>query len=183
MADLPPKKDNSTSDNKSAQQTPHPVFDWRPVLFTLITFLLYYTLFQPSHEKPETLSYSEFKSLAAAERIQSVTIQGLEAQGITSATDTDGKSTRFITTLPEFSDPSLLPLLEKHNIKVEIKSSEPPVWLSLIISILPWLLIFGFFAYSNHALQSRMGGGRRGGGGRKEGEELCALRGHKGGRK
>jgi cell division protease FtsH len=52
----------------------------------------------------------------------------------------------FLTTFPEeIGDPDLLPLLESHN--VEIKAYPPPnPWLSnLLISILPLLLLVGFF--------------------------------------
>lgn len=158
-----PEQKNSTSRNKQTPNEPsHPIFDWRPFLFTLITIFLYYSLLQPSQSRVEELSYSSFKSMVAEDQLASVTIQGLQVIGIAKGEDLQGKPQRFKTTLPEFSDPTLLPLLERHNTAVQVRSSEPPMWLTVVMNILPWLLIFGFFAYSNRALQSRLGNGRGG---------------------
>lgn len=155
-----PKK--NSPGNKDPRQTPHPIFDWRPFIFTLVTFLLYYSFVQPQQDRPEELSYSAFKNLVIEGRVKSVTIQGLIIKGTTTVSNTKGQAGRFVTTIPEIDDPSLIPLLEKYNTNIDVKSSEPPFWLSFMVSLLPWLLIFGFFAYSNHVIQSRMGGSGRG---------------------
>ena len=162
MAEQPNRKNNVEPDNSTAKKPVHPVFDWRPFLFTFITIFLYYSLLQPNQTQTERLSYSSFKNMVKEERVAAVTIQGFKITGLTKNTDQSGKQKRIQTTLPEFNDPALLPLLEQHNIEVQIRSSEPPVWLSVVMSILPWILIFGFFAYTNRALQSRLGGGRGG---------------------
>lgn len=162
MAEQPNRKNNVVPDNSTAKKPVHPVFDWRPFLFTFITIFLYYSLLQPNQTQTERLSYSSFKNMVKEERVAAVTIQGFKITGLTKNTDQSGKQKRIQTTLPEFNDPALLPLLEQHNIEVQIRSSEPPVWLSVVMSILPWILIFGFFAYTNRALQSRLGGGRGG---------------------
>ena len=162
MAEQPNRKNNVEPDNSTAKKPVHPVFDWRPFLFTFITIFLYYSLLQPNQTQTERLSYSSFKNMVKEERVAAVTIQGFKITGLTKNTDQSGKQKRIQTTLPDFNDPALLPLLEQHNIEVQIRSSEPPVWLSVVMSILPWILIFGFFAYTNRALQSRLGGGRGG---------------------
>lgn len=162
MAEQPNRKNNVVPDNSTAKKPVHPVFDWRPFLFTFITIFLYYSLLQPNQTQTERLSYSSFKNMVKEERVAAVTIQGFKITGLTKNTDQSGKQKRIQTTLPEFNDPALLPLLEQHNIEVQIRSSEPPVWLSVVMSILPWILIFGFFAYTNRALQSRLGSGQGG---------------------
>lgn len=162
MADKPDKQTNVEPENSTTKKPVHPVFDWRPFLFTFVTVFLYYSLLQPNQGQTEALSYSSFKKMVEEERVESVIIQGFQIIGLNKSTDSSGKQTRIHTTLPEFNDPTLLPLLEQHDIEVQIRSSEPPVWLTVVLNILPWLLIFGFFAYTNHALQSRLGNSRGG---------------------
>ena len=160
--DEQPERKSLEPDNSTTKKPVHPVFDWRPFLFTFVTIFLYYSLLQPTQSKVEELSYSGFKTMVEEERVESVTIQGFQINGLTKTTDDRGKQKRIQTTLPEFNDPALLPLLEQHSIQVQIRSSEPPVWLTIVMNIMPWLLIFGFFAYTNRALQSRLGNGRGG---------------------
>ncbi len=162
MAEQTEKESRASRKDQTPGQPSHPIFDWRPFLFTLMSIFLYYSVLQPGQAKIEELNYSRFKTMVAEEQIDSVTIQGFKINGLTKSQDTNGKPQRFHTTLPEFNDPSLLPLLERHNITVQVRSSEPPMWLTVVMNILPWLLIFGFFAYSNRALQSRLGNGRGG---------------------
>ncbi len=161
MAEKPNRQDSTTQRNPEKQPV-HPVFDWRPFLFTFITLFLYYSLLQPNQAKVETLSYSSFKTMVAQEGIESVVIQGFKIYGNAKSKDDAGKPKRIQTTMPEFNDPTLLPLFERHDIAVEVRSSELPIWLTILMNILPWVLIFGFFAYSNRALQSRLGNGRGG---------------------
>jgi len=148
--------------NDTDDKTPHPVFDWRPLLFTLLTFMLYMAVTEQGGKRTEALPYSEFKQEVSENRISEVTLQGLEIQGQRLGTDGQNTASAFKTRLPEIGDDRLIPLLETHNVKLTVKSSEWPVWLTVIVNLLPWLLIFGFFAYSNHALQSRIGGNRFG---------------------
>lgn len=149
--------------NKNTKQEdknrPHPVFDWRPILFTLITFVAYYSILQGEQRQVETISYSSFKENVSLDTVDAITIKGHEVTGLRSHKTSQGKESSFFTMLPEINDPALIPLLEKHRVKITAKSGEPPIWLNVMLSILPWVLIFGLFAYSNHALQARMGGG------------------------
>jgi len=149
-------------DKKPAPQhkpAPHPVFDWRPLLFTLITFFVYLSSMQDANKQTEEIAYSKLKKMIELDYVSSVTFQGRNITATRNSEDPKTKLKTFHSTLPDIDDANLMPLLEKHQVEVLVKSSEHPVWLSIIFNILPWLLIFGFFAYSNQALQSRMGGG------------------------
>lgn len=64
----------------------------------------------------------------------------------------------FTTLKPDIADPGLLPLLERNDVVINVKSQELPWFWSFIINLLPWILIFGFFVYSSKKLQERMGG-------------------------
>jgi cell division protease FtsH len=156
------RQNKSSQKNQSQKPPGHPILDMRPFLFTMITIFVYYSLLQTNQNQIEELSYSRFKTMVAEDHIESVTIRGFQITGLTKSKDGSGKTKQIQTTLPEFNDPALLPLLERHNTAVQIKSSEPPMWLTVLMNILPWLLIFGFFAYSNRALQSRLGNGSGG---------------------
>lgn len=155
---MPESQQNKHSDDEQ-KPLPHPVFDWRPVLFTLLTFIVYYGVILDEDKRPESISYSSFKEMVNLGSVATVTFKGKEIYGKRSGTSAKGKTRDFITYLPDLDDPDLIPLLEKHQVEIVAKSAESPVWLTIILTLVPWLLIFGLFAYSNRALQSRMGGG------------------------
>ncbi len=154
-----PQANPDDSDEKDLN-TRHPVFDWRPFLLTLVTFFVYLSLSQPGGSGTDVLSYSEFKQLVRENQIAEVTIQGQELSGQRKTSAAEANAKRFTSRIPELGDDTLIPLLETHDVAIVAKSSEWPLWLSIMLNVLPWLLIFGLFAYSNHALQSRMGGNR-----------------------
>jgi cell division protease FtsH len=69
------------------------------------------------------------------------------------------KTSRFLTYLPSFGDPDLMDLLEEKNVTIHTRSDDRG-WLgTLIVTLLPWVLIIGFFVYSSRMIQKRMGGG------------------------
>lgn len=109
------------------------------------------------------LNYSDFKTELRQGQIASVTIQGETISGEFSDTAPadDNRSVtgpaetaqsppakRFHTTLPPFNDPELLTLLEQQQVSVTVKSTAAQTaWTSLLISLLPWALIIGFWVY------------------------------------
>ena len=155
-----PKKTEFTPHKTPKDQPPlpHPMFDWRPILFTFITFFVYYSVIQDTNKTVENISYTEFKTMVALDTVSAITIKGKEVSGLRTGTTAQGKNQRFNSMLPDIDDLGLMPLLEQHHVKITAKSTDTPIWLSLVLGIMPWILIFGFFAYSNRALQSRMGG-------------------------
>jgi cell division protease FtsH len=85
-----------------------------------------------------------------------------------SATDTQQEApetARFTTRLPPVEDPELLDLLERHEVTVQARSTEPSWWLQSLVSFLPWILILGLIFYVSYRMQQRMmqGGGPGGG--------------------
>ena len=148
---------------KPAPGKPAPVFDWRPLLFTLVLFGFYY--FASARQQQVTLEvpYSTFKQELVNDRVAAVQVKGQQVQGrYRDSERKDGFD--FVTRLPPIADTRLLEQLEAHEVELVAKSEEWPWWANLLVSILPWLLIFGLFAWSNRALQNRMGGGGVGGG-------------------
>ena len=67
----------------------------------------------------------------------------------------------FQTTLPPFDDPELLPLLDRQQVSLTIKSSaDQSLWTGLLVGLLPWILIIGFwiFFFKRMNRQGGMGG-------------------------
>lgn len=155
----PPRQESEPS--KEAPQQGHPLFDWRPLFFTLFLFALYYSFSSQGETGPSEIPYTQFKQQLYNDEIASVQLRGQQVAG-RYRTSTKTRGFDFKTYLPAMNDASLLPEIESKNVELIAKSEELPTWATVIISVLPWILIFGFFAYSNRALQSRMGGGAGG---------------------
>ena len=136
----------------------HPIFDWRPLLITLSLFFVYYFITAQQQAAPTPIPYSQFKQQLYAGEISALLIKGNDVSGRYQSSDV---STRydFKTQIPTVGDPTLLPEIESKQIELMVKSEQMPTWGRILISLIPWVLIFAFFAYSNRALQSRMGGG------------------------
>ena len=105
--------------------------------------------------------YSDFKMHLERNSIDEVTFQGREILGVFK---TDGLKTGdnqniklFMTQRPDVEDTNLMPLLEKNGIKVNAVSDQGGFWSMLLVNLLPWILIFGFFYYSNRRMKKGLG--------------------------
>lgn len=154
-----PESDQTQDQSDSPQvQQGHPLFDWRPLFFTLLLFALYYTFSAQSETGPKEIPYTQFKQQLMNDELASITMRGQQINGRYRNSD-KVNGFDFKTYMPDIRDESLLELIESRNVELKAKSEELPTWATVLISLLPWILIFGFFAYSNRALQNRMGGG------------------------
>jgi cell division protease FtsH len=124
-------------------------------LFVVLMTSLYFFSLNSGTTPPKTLSYSELISQVEQGQITEVQIQGLQLRGRTRDATTGFD---FRTTLPDFVDHSLLDTLNANHVAIDIKSSQTPGWMQLLIGMLPWLLIIGFFVYSGRMMRNRMGG-------------------------
>jgi cell division protease FtsH len=145
---------------------------WRNLLWILLIWLLFsfvLNIFRPPADKRQ-ISYTEFKKNVRMEKVSEVTLKGKTITGkfkVQTASNGSRKknvddiaatNALFTTIMPEIEDPDLLPLLEHKNVVVNVQSTERPWLWRLVINLLPWLLIFGFFVYSSRKFQQRMGG-------------------------
>jgi cell division protease FtsH len=153
-------------------------FNWQSVLLFLAVWLLVSYFFRGMYEPTSReLPYTEFKQVVTQGRIHEVTLKGSgisgqmqqeSAGGEDAAREGSGQRTDsgmeyFTSRVPEWGDPELLELLEENNVTVNVKSSEDPWYLNLIVWLLPWLLIIGFFVYTSRKMRDRFGGGGLGG--------------------
>lgn len=144
---------------------------WRYVLWFFLLWIAFTYIFRTfNHTDRANLSYTEFKQQIKKENVKTVTIKGSDVKGsfmnpyiVTTHSGKDStKFAFFSTTLPSIDDPTLMSLMEKHKVIIKAES-EGGSWLPLIlIGVLPWVLIIGYFVYAQKRMQGTlkgMGGG------------------------
>ncbi len=123
-----------------------------------------------STTSPETLTYTAFKQKVRDGAVERVTLRGDQVTGIlhvppSPRAESSGKAaapTHFATTLPPTGDPDLLTLLESRGVVVRAESERVRWWWSVLIGMLPWLLLLGFFWYASRKMRERMTSGAAG---------------------
>ena len=104
--------------------------------------------------QPSTIDYSQFLSEVKSNNVDSVTLKGEIIEGKRRST---GDS--FVTYNPETNNSALIGLLASQGVKFR---GEPPkqqsVFLQLLISAFPILILIGFWAYFMRQMQGASGG-------------------------
>jgi len=133
------------------------------VIFAVVA--LYFFLTQkPVTEPAYVIPYSEFKALLNDGGLESVTLKGYQAEGtLVQAASIGPKnemSRNFKTRIPDIGDDSLLPALESQRVVVKVfaPETEGGLWL-VVLNILPWIFIIGFWLWIIKRAQSTMSGG------------------------
>ena len=149
--------DNDQDNQKNPSEKPFLFgrYEYLMWLLIMITTSLYFFSLNQNSQAIKTLNYTELLNQVEGGQITAVEIQGLQLRG-RSRGATSGYD--FKTTLPEFIDHQLLDILSANHVAVEIKSSQTPTWLQLLMGVLPWLLIIGFFVYIGRMMRNRIGG-------------------------
>ncbi len=121
----------------------------------IISLLNFYT----SDLQTKELSYTAFKEKVEAGQVQAVTIKGNQLTGIFTESDfRNGGEEKapaqsgFETVIPSVEDKSLLEFLEEYGVTIQAEEQEQPLFWTLLISMLPWLLIIGFFIYTSRKM-------------------------------
>ncbi len=127
------------------------------VVIGIIVLTIWLFISQGLDINTQEISYSRFKQLVRDERVQSVEIKGLDITG--KAIDSNGDSFQFKTIKPAIEDPNLITLLEEKGVQ-EIKGGHvddgSSMW--LIINIIFFVLIIGFFIWSSRRISRQSGG-------------------------
>ncbi|MBX6364454.1 MAG: ATP-dependent zinc metalloprotease FtsH [Gemmatimonadetes bacterium] len=125
------------------------------VLLVLIPVLIVQFL-SPKRQEAVELTYSQFHDQLEDGNLQRVTIiDGKRVEGALRApVAVDGhRVQRFWTLLPFKDSDALLGELQAKN--VDIRSAEPRQnWWALVLSALPWVLIFGFWIFMLRQMQA-----------------------------
>ncbi|WP_419656120.1 putative ATP-dependent zinc metalloprotease [Desulfosarcina variabilis str. Montpellier] len=164
---------------------------WQTIVWLLLLWMLVFYLFQGvgAGTPPRDIAYTQFKEKVRRGEVVRVVMRGANINGemvagdgeetsMNDATDrsanrstdsgsnassaSSGNMVRFETVKPMVTDPGLMELLETNHVVVRAKLEQRSWFWSLIITLLPWVLIIGFFIYSNRKWRGRMGGWDRG---------------------
>lgn len=134
-------------------------------LWFWILIILFSIMFQLLDAKKEgiAISYSVLKSQISQSLIKKINLKGNLIKGEYHAPtevrfgNKSVQLTYFKTTIPEIGDESLIPLIEKHNVELNVQSTEQPLLVAILINLLPWILIFGFFYWLGKRQMKNMG--------------------------
>jgi len=169
-----------------------PAFNWSTLLWVLAIWMAVAYFFQGGfgRDPVKALSYSDFKTKVRQGAITAITMKGNEIRGEMvpvekreSAPPEGGHDTQkraassgkqpsgenqsqrvlFRTIKPAVQEPGFMDFLERNGVEIEAESQERSWLWSIVIALLPWVLIIGFFVYANRKFQQRMGGGPGGG--------------------
>jgi cell division protease FtsH len=147
-------------------------FNWRVLIWIGVFWLfMFYFFGRFGSAERMILPYTGFRKEIEQGKVAEITVKGSEITGkfkkkVKGKTRTNffGKTETpeyeyFQTTMPSFQDPELLHLLEKQNVVMRAESQAHSWLWTLAVSVLPWVLIIGFFVYASKKLQERAGGG------------------------
>ncbi|MDI3341694.1 MAG: ATP-dependent zinc metalloprotease FtsH [Sphaerobacter sp.] len=132
-----------------------------------------YVFFWPSTGARLSIPYSAFTEQVVAGNVESVTLQGQKVTGtfrselrvagnqvldpgeplppgVTAGEVRTG--TQFQTTIPENSQPELVPLLEEHNVTISVQQAGGSLWPSLLATIVPLFLFIGLMVYLGRSM-------------------------------
>jgi cell division protease FtsH len=103
-------------------------------------------------QSTETVSYTTFVEQVNANNVQSVTINGYTITGVfkspVPSADGTTKSTQFTTTVPQFGNNDLIPLLQEHNVAITVQPSSSgggDFWLNILLFFGPIVLMILLF--------------------------------------
>jgi cell division protease FtsH len=113
---------------------------------------------EPLYEIP----YSQFRELVKSGRVAEVQIRGQRVEGKLQAPEEIGPQSelayRFRTQIP-VSDETLLPLLDEKAVKVTVSAqAENTARMALLLTLLPWLILFLLFYWGYKRTSSALGG-------------------------
>jgi cell division protease FtsH len=125
-------------------------------LIIAVVLMTVFNNFGNRQAPPRQMEYSQFYSQLNNGQIDKVTIEGRVITGVTKTNE------KFNTYSPETDNRLLIGDLLKNGVNVEGKPpQEQPLWLQILISWAPMLLLIGFWFYMMRQMQG--GGGGRGG--------------------
>lgn len=157
----PPKnKEPSVRQGPGFHRSSSPRFNY--TLWAVLAGLLFYLFLQKENGDHTEIPYSLFKQQVSLGNVQSITTQGKNVSGVfkkSLPSETPDKDIlKFRTYLLAIDDVDLIRDLEANKVEVNSLSSEESTWQQVLLSVIPWLLIFGLFFYSRRMIQGAMSG-------------------------
>ncbi len=107
-----------------------------------------------------TIGYSSFFQLVDQGKVKSVVLTGQTIEGeLSSKQQVAGQTLQKFRTLMPAEDVALLPLLRTKQVELQVASEEPPLLLTLVINLLPFVLIVGMLVWMSRRTQKMMASG------------------------
>ncbi len=123
--------------------------------------------------------YTEFKSFVTAKAVESVILKGNQLTGRLVRPAPLGEAGQagrhFVTEVPSFGDPALLPMLEKADVPVTVAPAEEAGGWRILVGLLPWLLFLGIYWWFWRRMYSKISGGLGGIGGMPGHGDLTSM--------
>ena len=177
-------------DGRPQKPPERPTFNWRVIFWALLIWFCVVYLFQAfySGSQIKTFPYTEFKEMVRQGEVIEITMRGNEIKGKMKAADTNefaepkanveatessspenrlpdaaaSEGISFQTIKPDIQDSGLMDFLEKNGVVVNAERRQQSWFWTLVVTLLPWLLIIGFFVYMSRRFQERMASGQGG---------------------
>jgi len=112
-----------------------------------------YSLFKTPVAQPAPLTYTDFVAKVQAGEVKDVKFEISDVVQTGTGTLKDG--TKFTTIAPLY-DASLYPLLVAKGVQGDFNKAQTSIWLTLLINVLPFVLLIGFWFF----MMQRMQGGQ-----------------------
>ena len=166
------KQDKNQQNMRPDYRIPQSTGWWKYLIIFFVFWIIISYFFNVFNGNPSaTISYSAFKDQVKKGNVDYVTMKGEEISGkfnkkILPPDHAKNDTTEyqyFSTTKPAIYDNELMKILDSNNVTINAEAQDNS-WLTyMLIMIVPWVLIFGYFFYIRKKMQGQMGG--MGGGG------------------
>ena len=160
------KTDKTRKGIKPESRLPQSNAWWKYLIILFLFWIAVSYFFNLFGGKPSTtIPYSTFKNQVKVGNVDNITISGDDINGkfkkefyppSKSKKDTTG-FTYFSTTRPSISDDELMKILDENNVTVNAESRDNSWVIYLLLTAVPWLLIFAYFIYVRRKMQGQVG--------------------------
>ncbi len=166
------KQDKNQQKMRPDYRIPQSTGWWKYLIIFFVFWIIISYFFNVFSGNPSaTIPYSTFKDQVKKGNVDYVTMKGEEISGkfnkkILPPDHAKNDTTEyqyFSTTKPAVYDNELMKILDSNKVTINAEAQDNS-WLTyMLIMIVPWVLIFGYFFYIRKKMQGQMGG--MGGGG------------------
>jgi cell division protease FtsH len=147
--------------NSNGKQSPFGPLIWIVIALVIAFLSLLFMLEGEPGARSMELSYSRFMTMVDEGKVATVTFRGDAITGTfhkPADTRAGTRTTRFSTRLPPTGDDNLIDTLRARSIEVEAKEAVDG-WAPSLLSLLPWILIVGFWFFLSRRMAGKLPGG------------------------
>jgi len=109
---------------------------------------------------PASVAYSQFYALLTDGKVQSVVMRGEALDATLKSPETvAGRALQKVHTTLAPNDAALLPLLRQKGVQIDVNSQQQSFALQILLALLPWALIIGFWLWMSRRAKTMLGAG------------------------